>query len=202
MKKSSLIINIVLAIGLAVLYVLHFTNSSSTAKSESNGDLNVSSEMVAGEIVYLDIDSVLRNYDMYADVMTDLEAKLKTKDAELQSKQRTFERNVADYQNKASKGLVTRSEAAQIEQNLQIEQQTLMQLQQQGQYELAEEEQVANRKVLNSIMEYLKSVENEQNYQFVLGNSFGGNILYANSNLNITNAVIKGLNEHYQASKE
>jgi len=200
MKKTSLILNIVLIIAVAALYVLHFTGNTKSTSSKSD-----TSEMVAsptGGIVYLDIDSVLKNYDMYDDITAELEAKLKTKDAELKSKQRTFERSVTDFQNKISKGLVTRTEAAEIEQNLQVEQQSLMQLQQQMQYELAEEEQVSQRKVLNSIMEYLNELEDESSYQFVLGNSFGGNILYANSNLNITEAVVAGLNEEYQASKE
>lgn len=202
MKKSSLIINVVLIIAVAALYVLHFTGTGTSKTSQSDGGTEISAEIPEGGIVYLNIDSVLNNYDMYADISAELEAKLKTKDAELKSKQRTFEKSVADFQNKISKGLVTRTEAATIEQNLQVEQQTLLQLQQQMQYELAEEEQVSQRKVLNAIMEYLKTLEGEQQYQFVLGNSFGGNILYANSDLNITNAVIEGLNAEYQAIKE
>lgn len=202
MKKSSLIINVVLIIAVAALYVLHFTGTGTSKTSQSDGGTEISTEIPEGGIVYLNIDSVLNNYDMYADISAELEAKLKTKDAELKSKQRTFEKSVADFQNKISKGLVTRTEAATIEQNLQVEQQTLLQLQQQMQYELAEEEQVSQRKVLNAIMEYLKTLEGTQQYQFVLGNSFGGNILYANSDLNITNAVIEGLNAEYQTIKE
>lgn len=200
MKKTSLILNIVLIVAVAALYVLHFTGN--TNSKPAKGDASEIAASPLGGIVYLDIDSVLNNYDMYADISAELEAKLKTKDAELKSKQRTFERSVTDFQNKISKGLVTRTEAAEIEQNLQVEQQSLMQLQQQMQYELAEEEQVSQRRVLNSIMEYLKTLENESDYQFVLGNSFGGNILYANSDLNITKAVTAGLNEEYQATKE
>ncbi|HBH47054.1 MAG TPA: hypothetical protein DDX98_00345 [Bacteroidales bacterium] len=201
MKKSSLIINVVLVVAVAVLYVLHFVNPSPKADSSEAG-MEVSSALPTGGIVYIDIDSVISNYNMSADVTADLQNTLNTKEAQLQSKQRSFERNYTDFQNKINKGLVTRSEAAEIEQSLQFEQQTLMQLQQQMQYELAEQEAVAQRKVLNSIMEYLKSLENEQEYQFVLGTSFGGSVLYANDNLNITKNVIKGLNAEYEESKE
>lgn len=79
--------------------------------------------------------------------------------------------------------------------------QDLYQLQNNLQSKLAEEQQVAQRKVLNSIMEYLESIEVNKEYQFVLGTTFGGNVLYANKNLNITNEVVKGINEKYQASK-
>ena len=202
MKKSSLIINAILFVAVAVLYVLHFTAPKSKSSSAASNESAVSSIVPTEGIVYINIDSVLKNYDMYADIADELQTKIKTKDAKLQSKQREFEKAVADYQNKAAKGLVTRSEAAEIEQKLQIEQQTLMQLQQQMQYELGEEEQVSQRKMLNSIMDYLKSIENEQSYQFVLGTSFGGNVLYANDNLNITKDVITGLNAEYQETKE
>ncbi len=197
MKKTSLIFNIVLAIAVAVLYVLHFSSTSTGKTSIGKTSLADSLAQPQGGIVYINIDSVLANYEMYKDIMSDLDSKLKTKDAELKSKQRSFEKSVADYQNKVQKGLVTRTEAAQIEQGLQGEQQSLVQLQQQMQYELAEEEQVAQRKVLNSIMEYLETLESDQQYQFVLGTTFGGNILYANDNLNITEDVIKGINVDY-----
>lgn len=202
MKKSSLIINAILFIAIAILYVLHFTAIKSKTTSTPLNDSTLSSTTPIGGIVYINIDSVLNNYDMYDDISAELQTKIKTKDAELQSKQRKFEQAVNDYQNKSSKGLITRSEAATMEQNLQAEQQKLMQLQQQMQYELAEEEQVSQRKMLNSIMDYLKSIESEQAYKFVLGTSFGGNVLYANDNLNITNSVITGLNIQYQESKE
>ncbi len=202
MKKTSLIFNIVLAVAVAVLYILHFTSASSTKAPISKHSSTDTLSQTQGGIVYINIDSVLANYEMYKDIMADLDSKLKTKDAELKSKQRSFEKSVADYQNKVSKGLVTRTEAAQIEQGLQGEQQSLVQLQQQMQYELAEEEQVAQRKVLNSIMEYLESLESDQQYQFVLGTTFGGNILYANDNLNITEDVIKGINVDYSSSEK
>jgi outer membrane protein len=202
MKKSSLIINVVLFVAVAVLYVLHFATPNSKNNLSNSVNSDTSAQAAQGGIVYINIDSVLSKYVMYADINANLQTKLKTKEAELQSKQRAFEKKVNDYQNKVSKGLVTRTEAAGIEQNLQVEQQGLMKLQQQMQYELADEEQVAQRKVLNSIMEYLKSIENEQAYQFVLGTTFGGNVLYANDNLNITLSVIEGLNKKYAESKK
>jgi outer membrane protein len=70
--------------------------------------------------------------------------------------------------------------------------------------QLAEEQQVAQRKVINALMEYLKSLEKTgtYNYQFILGTTFGGNILYANEGLDISDIVVKGLNEEYAKTKE
>ncbi len=59
-----------------------------------------------------------------------------------------------------------------------------------------------NRQVINAIMEYLRENSAQYNYKYVLGTSFGGNILYANDSLDITGNIVKGLNEKYQQTKK
>ena len=139
---------------------------------------------------------------MYTDITGDLQEKLKTSEAQLASKQESFRKEAEDFQYKIDRGLITRSEAAELQQQLQQKEQSLYQLQNNLQLQLSEEEQVAHRKVLNSIMEYLDELEKTgvYQYQFVLGATFGGNVLYANENMNITQAVIEGLNENYKKS--
>lgn len=203
MKKLPIILNVVLLIAVVILYVLHFSGSnSSTGNVSTNSDsTGMNALLAAHKIVYINIDSVYSNYDMYNDVIQDLQDKVSTSEAKLQSQQKSFEKKVKDFQYKAERQLETRAKLAEMEQSLAQEQQQLLALKNQLQYQLAEEEQVAQRKVLNSIMDYLKSVKKEQSYQFVLGTTFGGNILYANDNLDISKSVIEGLNTKYQADK-
>jgi outer membrane protein len=59
-----------------------------------------------------------------------------------------------------------------------------------------------NRQVINAIMEYLKKNSSQLNYKYVLGTSFGGNILYANDSLDITKNIVTGLNANYQETKK
>jgi len=198
MKKLSLILNVVLIFAVIGIYILHFTGNSCPKEQKINADSTVMKSIPAEGIVFINIDTVYANYDMYADIVGSLQDKLKTSEAQLVSKQRAFEKNVKDFQNKVNKGLVTRSEAANIEQSLQQEQQSLLMLQNELQYKLSEEEQVATRKVLNSIIEYLEVLKEEQPFQYVLSKSFGGQVLYASDNYDITQRVIKGLNENYK----
>jgi outer membrane protein len=201
MKKLPLILNVALAVAVIVLYVLFFTSKSGKSAT-GNGSDAVNATQATGGIVFIDVDSVYAKYAMYKDVVGDLEQKMNTAQAQFESKQQSFQKNVDDYKYKAERQLVTRSEAAQIEQSLQQEQQELMGLQNELQNKLAEEQQVAQRKVLNSIMEYLKGMENAGNYQFILGNAFGSNIMYANEGLNVTQMVIEGLNAEYKKKLE
>ncbi len=199
MKKLSLVLNIVLALAVVVLFVLHFTGIGASSKSAA-------ASLPAGatgsnSIFYVQIDSVINNFDMATDLSGELESKYNASEAEFQSKQKAYQNDLNDYQYKAQRGLITRSEAQQIEQQLYAKQQSLLQLQQQLSTEIGEKQTVMNRQVINAIMDYLKKNSKELNYKYVLGTSFGGNILYANDSLDITPAIIKGLNEDYKNSK-
>lgn len=201
MKVANLITQGVLTVAVIVLFVLHFGDSkeAGTANSEENKALP---SAVGSEIVYINIDTVLASYDMYFDIQSSLEEKLKTSEARFNTKQENYRKAVEDYKYKVERGLVTTAERQGIEQGLMQEEQSLMQLQQSLQRQLAEEEQVAQRKVIYGIMDYLEKDEAINKYQFVLGTTFGGNVLYANGNLNVTKQVIDGLNANYQAAKE
>ncbi len=89
-----------------------------------------------------------------------------------------------------------------IEQQLNVKQQDLVKLQQDLTNEISEKQNVMNRQVINAIMEYMKNNSSQYNYRYVLGASFGGNILYANDSLDITKNIITGLNEEYQKNKK
>ena len=112
MKKLPLIINAVLAIAVIILYILHFTSPSNKTVSSGNDTLKTGS-LSTGGIVYINIDSVYANYQMYKDVVGDLQSKYNASDAQLKAKQAAFEKNVNDYKYKIDRGLMTRSETAQ-----------------------------------------------------------------------------------------
>jgi len=180
---------------------LFYTGKKGTSSKESDEE-SIALPTPSGGIVYLNIDSVLNKYDMYSDIEADLQEKLKTSEAQLAAKEKTLRSDMQDFQYKIDRQLVTRAEAEKLQQELMQKEQALYQLQNNLQVELAEMEQVAQRKVLNSIMEYLADLEEADKYQFILGTTFGGNILYANEGLDITKSVVKGINEKYNKEKD
>jgi outer membrane protein len=201
MKKLPLILNIVLALSVVALYVLHFTGAG-VCKNNKTSNKNTSGIVDGSNIFYIQIDTVISKFDMAIDLSGELESKYKSSEAELQSKQKTYQNDVSDYQYKAQRGLITRTEAQNIEQQLYNKQQDLLKLQQDLTQEINEKQAVMNRQVINAIMEYLKTNSAHFNYKYVLGSSFGGNILYANDSLDITHNIIKGLNENYKQNKK
>jgi len=160
------------------------------------------SSIAAGDIVFVDVDSLMQNYQMTIDLSAELEEKAQKLDAELTNRQRRFQTNVNDFQNKMQRGLETRARLAEIEQQLTVEQENLLRLSEQYRMEMAEEQMVMQRKILQAIMDYLKEYNKEKGYKYILANSFGSNILFADPSLDITAPVLDGINAKYRAEKK
>jgi outer membrane protein len=198
-KLLPFIINGILAIAVVFLFILHFSENKRSNKPQDKTGENVTfTDDLSKSIYYINFDTVLTHYDMYLDMQAQLENKAKTSEAELATKEKQFQKEVTDYQTKAQKGLLLRSEARDIEQQLGAEQQRLLGLQENMRLELAEMQSVNNRKVLDSIMKYLAEIQPKYNFHIVLGTSFGGGVLYASKSLDITWEVISGLNDKYK----
>ena len=195
MKKLSIILYVVLFLAVAGLYFLHF---SGTKKSSPSVPVSESSSQ---GLAFINIDTVIFRFDMFKDKREDLLSKQKNAEAELNSKGTQYEKGARDYQEKVSKGLVTRATAAEMEQALLQQQQELVGLRDKLQSNLMEEEQVMNRQILAYITTFLEDNKSEYNYQYIFGKSFGSVILYSDSALDITQKVLDAINKKYQAEK-
>ena len=201
MKNLSLILNGILILAVGALFYLHFSPEEKTGKDSSPAGQAANTGPGQG-IVYVNIDTLLNNYGYFQELQDEFADRQAEMEAELNNRSRQYEASALDFQNKVQKGLVTRREAAQLEQALMQEQQNLLQLRDQLSLELAEEEQVSNRRLINAIMEYLKEYNKDYNYQFVFSNSFGDNVLFADEGLDITASVLVGLNAQYESEKQ
>jgi outer membrane protein len=197
MNKSSFVKNTMAASTLALVSILAITgckNETGTAEEVRTVD--------SRGIAYVELDSVIAKFNMAADITGDLEAKQRNSEAELTAKSQAFDRDVRDYQNKAQKGLITRATAAEMEQTLAQQQQSLLALRDEMALNLNEESVVAQRQVLEYINQFLAEYNKDHNYQFILAKQFPGPILYSDTALDITNDVVTGLNAKYNAEKK
>lgn len=196
MKNISLIVNIVLAVAVGVLFILHFD-----LRNKANHEASQPVALKAGSsnIVYINVDTLYKYYQFYSDIKGKLEDKGGRLEAELAAKSRVLEKNYNDYQDKINKGLVTRAKAAEMEQQLMAEQQNLAKLRDKMQMDLAEEQRVMNNQLVNNVVEYLKEYNKNGRYQFIMSHTYGSNLLYVNDSLDITKGVLKGLNEKYKS---
>lgn len=196
MNKSYFVRNLLLVSAVTSIGVLL---ASGCKQKDAAGTQSQSAE--AKGIVYVELDSVIANFNMAEDLTTSLQDKQKNSEAELTSKSQAFDRDVRDYQNKAQKGLITRATAAEMEQTLSQQQQNLLALRDEMAYKLNEESLVAQRQVLEYINQYLIEYNKTHHYQYILAKQFPGPVLLSDTTLDITADVTAGLNAKYLAEK-
>ncbi len=154
--------------------------------------------MGSGEIVFIQMDTLINNYDMFNDLRSQLESKFNSIQNELAKKGRAFENDVKDFQDKMSKGLLTRSQAETQQNDLLKREQELQLYTQQKQVEMAEEETVMVNRVMDAIKTYVASYNETHHYAMILTTSVSVNtVLAADASRDITQDVLKGLNEEY-----
>jgi outer membrane protein len=198
MKKLSIVLFAVLFLAVALLYFLQLSGNKGKKIVKETGI----TESPAQGIAFINIDTVIYKFDMFFDRRSDLMAKQKKAEAELNAKGKLYEKNIKDYQDKVTKGLVTRATAAEMEQGLTQQQQELVTLRDGLQSNLLEEEQVMNRQIIDYITTFLDQNKQDYNYQYILGRSFGSVVLYGDSGLDITQKVLDALNLKYKAEKK
>ncbi|MDD2490692.1 MAG: OmpH family outer membrane protein [Bacteroidales bacterium] len=195
MKNASIILNSVLAVAVIALYILHFSSKPAPTQSGESGEAIVAGQ---GSVVYIQIDSLMNQYDMFNDLKSELESKAQVIQDDLSKRGRAFERDYKDWEEKIQKGLITRGQAEAQQQQLAARQQELQSLGQQKQMEMAEEENVLFNKVMNALTTYLKKYNEEKRFSVIINSSAAMNtVLEADSALNITKEVVTGLNEEY-----
>ena len=95
MKGTSLIVSIVLLVAVAVLYVLHFTDSDSEEHESSEPTTNnVGTSSL--RIAYVKADSVILNYNLSQDLHDDFTKKQEAYTSEYGIKRQNFEKSKSD----------------------------------------------------------------------------------------------------------
>ena len=197
MKNINTILNVVLILAVAALFVLFFTDGDKKETDEPQA-AEVSVSAVEGNIAYFDMDSVMAGWDLYYQYQQDLSQRQTELETDFAGRSEKYMQSVQDAQYKVERQLVTRAEAAQLEQNLAAEQQNLINLQQRYTAQLQEEGIVKNRQMLDMIERYVAEISAEAGYDFVFSYSFGGNLIYGAEPLDITPIIVAGLNQKYQ----
>lgn len=199
MKQASIITNVILSIAVIVLFILHFTSKPSGGSERVITETEVNAP---GSVVYIHIDSLMNQYDMFNDLRSEFENKAQIIQNDLNKKSRAFENEIKDFQQKVQRGLITRSQAEAQQQQLAAKEQELQQFAQQKQFEMSEEESVLYRRVFDALNTYLIKLNQEKEYAMIISTSGATNtVLVGDKALDITKMVVVGLNDEYIKQK-
>ena len=199
MKNTSLILSIISLVAVVVFGILTLTGGKNTAV-QAEGEA-VETAAAKGSIVYVDLDRILTEYDMANDLRSVVETKVQNIQAEVTRRGKKLENDVIDFQNKIDKGLMTRSVAEVQSQKLQQQELEFNNYAAQKQQEINEEQVVMMNQLGDAIHTFLAKYNEEKQYAMILTNSGGAPVISADAALDITDAVLAGLNEEYIKSK-
>lgn len=197
MKNLPYILNAILFVAIIVLYILFFSSKKTqenTAVVQFEGDSTATLP-----IAYVNIDSILTNYN-YAKDMNDAlmrksesaKATLNQKQKNLIAEQQEFQRK---YQNNAFIGGEERAkQEAQRIQKLGVDFEEMAGRLEQ---EFTMEQLKMNSQLADSVRNCIKEYNLQANYHIILSNSGLDNILYAKDKYDITNAIVTLLNSRY-----
>jgi outer membrane protein len=200
MKNVSLIISIVALAAATVFGVLSLSKGGKnveTAVEEAAADAVASK----GDIVYIDLDRILMEYDMANDLRSVVETKVQNIEAEVTRRGKKLENDVKEFQEKMNKGLMTRSVAEVQQQKLLKQEQDFNNYAAQKNHEIQEEQVVMMNQLGDAIKTFIDKYNEEKQYAMIITNNGGSPVVTANPALNITDDVLAGLNDEYIKSK-
>ncbi|MBD8347094.1 MULTISPECIES: OmpH family outer membrane protein [unclassified Dysgonomonas] len=199
MKNLSLVINGILAVAIIILFILFFKTKSTT---ENTPSLKFENDTTATlPIAYVNIDSVLTNYQYAKEASDALMKKTETSRASINQKQKQLVSEQQEFQRKYQNNAFLSQERAEQEatriQKLGAElEQTASRLDN----ELTMEQIRVNNQLADSVRLCIKEFNKTANYHIIFSNSGLDNVLYAKEKYNITDKVIELLNARHAAS--
>ncbi|MBN2682523.1 MAG: OmpH family outer membrane protein [Bacteroidales bacterium] len=207
MKNLNPILTIVLAVGLILMYILHFT---STGKGESKSDVKAGKVHVSDSlfpsapVAFINTDTLVEGYE-YAQV---LKEKIKTKTTELtgslQHKYKKLEKEFKAFQDKVSRnGFLSEATFEAAQKELQEKQLELQKIEMEMNNEIQEMQIDMQFELLDTLNQCIKAFNYDNRYKLVLNKTNLTNlVLYGDPGVEITDTIINLLNVRYRKSVE
>ena len=153
-------------------------------------------------IAYVDIDTLLTNYKLWIQLNEEMIRKEENIRATLNEKAKKLQADYEEFERKLNNNAFATRERAESEQSRILKQrEDLELLQERLGNELAIENNKNNVLFRDSINAFINAYNKVKGYNVILSR-LGDNILYIDSNMNITQEIIDGLNARYDANKK
>jgi Skp family chaperone for outer membrane proteins len=180
------------------------TDAVQTIKTDSTGL----------QIVFIDLDTLLENYELYLDKKAQLEEQSKTAENALSGKIEAFQKRAQKFQTEVMEIQQKANTIAPIElkkleekfgkqqENLAKEEEALMKQRESVATELEKKLVDTQTDIQKNLDDYLAKIAEEKGYSLILKKGSLGGVMYGISNLDITMETAKALNEEYKKTKK
>lgn len=195
MKNISTILSAVALVLIAVLFYLHFNPAGATRVTTKSYSSDSTVQNREFKIAYFEMDSLENNFEMVKEVKNELTKKEEAINGELTRLEKNYRDKITRYQDQGATMTQVQSEAAQrdvmqMQQNIQNRKQALDQ-----EYQDFYMRQM--KSVKDKIEAFLKEYNEDKGYSYIVAHE-PGLFYYRDTAYNITQDVIKGLNDRHK----
>lgn len=196
MNKTTSFFNALTVILLAAVIVLFvLVIKKPKCAEEGTCTTTTSIEMNNLPLAYINVDSLLLQYDFAINANDALMRKQEDARLKINSQAKRLQEEMNDFQRKLeNNAFLSRARAEQEQTRLLQKQEELQKLDAQLTEELMIEQQNMSLQLRDSINNILKVYNADNRYQLIISNTSGDNLLYADEAYNITNDVVELLN--------
>ena len=200
MKNLLLVINVLLVVAVSWLY-FDFYGKQSEKKVVQTVVNNTKSTAGNAPIAYVELDSLNEKITYIKEKRRALEAEQKVIESEWQRSMRSLE---AQRDNFVKRGdAITQAEAEKFQGQLIEQQQKIEANKQNAAQRLSEKSYVFMDDIQSKLKTFLKEYNKDQRYMYILTSGTGLDyMIYRDSTLNITDDVIRGMNEKMSSLKK
>lgn len=204
MKNLNTILLVILMVAVGVLYYLHFNTTpnkvdakpvAKTTEQVSNNDVQIPL------IAFVELDSLNENITYIKNKRKELEAEQRSIEIEWENGYKDLERQRDNFLKKGN--AITQEEAQQMQISLMSQQEKIDQRKQTKIQRLSERSYTAMEGIQEELKKFVHEYNSDKRYMYILTTGTGLDyLLYKDSTLNITDDVIKGMNEKLDKKKD
>ncbi len=201
MKNGLVILNVILLIGVGVLFYLHFNSAKTGTKSQNKTEQKspIDSSAQSGcRIAYFEMDSVAANFEKAKEMQGELEKKEEKMNSEMNRLQNLYQQKYVNFQQhgatmSSSQLDAARNELGQLDQTIK-DTKTSLDQDYKTYYVQTQQE------ILSMIRKFCSEYNKDKRYAIIISNE-PGLVFYKDSTMDITRDLLEGLNKMYGKKK-
>jgi len=203
MKKAQVVLNVIVVVLIAVLFFLYFSGRKKQCTANANTDCSIAKDSLGAKhptIAYVELDSLNSQVTFIRDRKTELDGEQKSIENDYENSYRQLEAEKNNFLKRGS--AITQPEAEAFQEKLVQQQQQVEADKQSRSQKLAEKGAKIMGDVQAKLKDFLNDYNKDKKYTYILATGTGLDYMfYKDSTLNITNDIVKGLNDKMNNSK-
>lgn len=193
MKYISTIFSVIALVLIGVLFYM-FAGQKNQLKRVSAAENKAVTP--GARIAYFDMDSLEAHYEFFKDALTQAKTKESAMNSELSSMEKSYQKKIAEWQQKGN--TMTQAESQQAQQEYGLMQQNFQSRKDALQQELYKNTEDMKTSIRRKVEDFIKEYNKQKNYSFIFAYDPNSFIYYKDTVYNITPELLEGLNASYK----